>query len=512
MEAITTDTLTERMDSMQESDKVRAERVRTGQQYGAGQEGIDLFSMMDDALRCFQKYWLQFLLLIVIVTAVFIIYGNRQYVPQYQAKVTYAVNKTGDSDTDASIAQRLSNSISVVTKTGDFKDRLFADVEEENVNPNYVISSAYTDNSNLFSVTVTANNYNNANMLLDLLENMYPEWVAGSNGTIELQVVDRALAGENPVNGYSAMKQLVEGVLAGVILCLAIAALYAQLIRTVRKESDMKKITSKGCISLIPEIAVKKREKSKKQQLLLTNKRVDWGFKQSVQAAQLRIEKQMEQEHKQVLLVSSTLPQEGKSMTAVNLALAFMQHEKKTVLIDGDLRKPSVAEMLGMEEQKGLAEYLKGNAKVKEVLQKKGDLTVIQGGKVHGNISSLMDESRMEELMTFLKSEFDYVIIDTPPAYLFSDAAILAGYADCVLYVVRHDMAEIPQIEKGMESFIQEDKLLGYLINRSQKGFASYGKYGYGKYGYGKYGYVKYGKYQRYVDVKEDDMDTEDSL
>lgn len=94
--------------------------------------------------------------------------------------MTYAVNKTGDSDTDASIAQRLSNSISVVTKTGDFKDRLFADVEEENVNPNYVISSAYTDNSNLFSVTVTANNYNNANMLLDLLENMYPEWVAGS--------------------------------------------------------------------------------------------------------------------------------------------------------------------------------------------------------------------------------------------------------------------------------------------------------------------------------------------
>ena len=70
-------------------------------------------------------------------------------------------------------------------------------------------------------------------------------------------------------------------------------------------------------------------------------------------------------------------------------------------------------------------------------MQKKGDLTVIQGGKVHGNISSLMDESRMEELMTFLKSEFDYVIIDTPPAYLFSDAAILAGYADRVLYVVR---------------------------------------------------------------------------
>lgn len=95
--------------------------------------------------------------------------------------------------------------------------------------------------------------------------------------------------------------------------------------------------------------------------------------------------------------------------------------------------------------------------------------------------------------------------------------AILATYTDSVLYVVRHDMAELPQVKKGMEPFILEDKLIGYILNRSHRGFASYGKYGYGKYGYGKYGYGrygygKYGSYQKYVKDDEETMNTEDSL
>ena len=233
---------------------------------------------------------------------------------------------------------------------------------------------------------------------------------------------------------------------------------------------------------------------------------MDWGFKQSLQAAQLRIEKLMEQKNQKVLLISSTIPQEGKSMTAANLALAFAQHGKKTVLIDGDLRKPSVNGMLGLEEKIGLAEYLKGKAELDKIFDKKGELTVIQAGKKHGNVSAIMDEDRMEALMQKLRDTFEYIIIDTPPAFLFSDASILSGYADSVLYVVRYDMAEAPQISKGMEPFILENKLMGYVINRTQSGFSYYGKYGYGKYGYGKYG-----KYKRYV-KEEEAMNTEDTL
>ena len=354
MDVIITAMPTERMDKMQENDKRQQEVQESVQEYHEDENAIDLISMLDDAIRCFKKYWPQFLMLVVTMIAAFIIAGNQAYTPQYQAKVTYAVNKTSIAEVDASIAQRLSGSISAVVSTGEFKERLFAGVEPEDVNENYSITSAYTENSNLFAVTVTANNYNNANMVMELFEKMYPEWVASSNGTMELQIVDQAPASDTPVNAYSAVKQLFEGIAVGVILCLMIAAFYAQVIKTVRRESDMKKITSKSCISMIPEIQIKKRDKSKKQHLLLTNRKVDWAFKQSLQAAQLRIEKQMEQENQKVLMISSTLPQEGKSMTAVNLALVFVQHEKKTVLLMLISEDLQLREYWGFRNSRGL--------------------------------------------------------------------------------------------------------------------------------------------------------------
>ena len=163
---------------------------------------------------------------------------------------------------------------------------------------------------------------------------------------------------------------------------------------------------------------------------------------------------------------------------------------------------------VGMEEQKGLAEYLKGNAKVKEVLQKKGDLTVIPGGKVHGNISSLMDESRMEELMAFLKSEFDYVIIDTPPMANLIDSAIVASNCDGAIIVVEQGAVSY-RLEQKVKSQLDKTgcRVLGVVLNKvdlSQNGY--YGRYGkYGKYGkYGRYGkYDKYGAYSPYEKAAE---------
>lgn len=111
----------------------------------------------------------------------------------------------------------------------------------------------------------------------------------------------------------------------------------------------------------------------------------------------------------------------------------------------------------------------------------------------------------------YLKKTFDMIIIDTPPAGLFSDADIFAKYADSVFYVVRYDYASVREIQEGMSTFIQSDKLLGYALNRSHGSLSGYGKYGkYGKYGYSGYGH--YGKYKRYIKAEEKSMNTEDSL
>ena len=164
----------------------------------------------------------------------------------------------------------------------------------------------------MFAVTVTANNYNNANMVMELFEKMYPEWVASSNGTMELQIVDQAPASDTPVNAYSAVKQLFEGIAVGVILCLMIAAFYAQVIKTVRRESDMKKITSKSCISMIPEIQIKSVTRVKATSVA-DKQKGRLGF-QAVPSRQhsFELRNKWNRRNQKVLMISSTLPQEGK--------------------------------------------------------------------------------------------------------------------------------------------------------------------------------------------------------
>ena len=110
--------------------------------------------------------------------------------------------------------------------------------------------------------------------------------------------------------------------------------------------------------------------------------------------------------------------------------------------------------------------------------------------------------------MVYLRKKYDFIVIDTPPSGLFSDASILAGYGDQVLYVVRYDTADIREIREGIAPFSDGGTLAGYVINRSKGSLSSYGRYG--KYGYSKYG--RYGKYKRYRKAEESSMNTEDSL
>lgn len=459
-----------------------------------------------DYIRCMKKYWIQLLLLLILVTAGTVVYLNRSYEPVYTAKVTYSVNEVEDDATiNAYLARNLSDAVPVITSIIDFKEELMEQIEQESINKNYEIKSTWTEGANLFSIVVSTNNYKNANIIMEALEKVYPLWASKANGTLSFHIVDRSEATEEPVNPYSLVESVLLGIFFGIVACFCFALWYVYTRSTIRKESDMKTITGKSCISLIPEVNPKKRAKSTKEQLLISKKRIDWGFKQSILAAQSRIEKQMIQNNCKVLLVTSTLPQEGKSMVSVNLALAFAKREEKVLIIDGDLRNPSVGKLLGLsQEQKGLTDFFQ-NAELDEIITEKEGIDVICGGTQRGDVSGSVSEDEMHKLMIHLREKYDYVIIDTPPAHLFSDAEILEKYADCAVYVVRYDMAEIKEVKDGIAPFVRSDKLLGYVINRNPGGFSTYGKYGYSRYGH-------YGKYKRYINLDESSLNTEDSL
>lgn len=486
---------------------MRTEIQNNTEQYEDDEIVLDLRGLFEDYLRCLKRWWLQLLLVLFTVTALAVTYFNRTYAPSYGARITYAVERTGDTGIDAALAKRLSLSVSTVTSLKDFREELTANVEEESKNDNYWFSSANTEGSNLFTVYIYANNYQNSNLLLENFKEVYPKWASDTVGTVELQIADESAAGKEPSNSYSLPMSAAKGALAGAALCVVIATVYALMNKTVQRENDMRAVTVKNCIATVPDTKVKKRVNSKREQLLVANKRVDWGFKQSILSMQSRIERQMEKEEKKVLLVSSTIPEEGKSLLALNLSMAFAMREKKVLLVDGDFRNPTIGRVLGLEaEHPGLSDYFRDQKSINDIIQTKNHVDVISAGTIRGEASSILSEKKMEDLMENLRNWYDYIFIDTPPVGLFTDGVILSGFADAVLYVVRHDKATTREIREGIHGYIQSDKLLGYVINRKPGGYSAYGKYG--RYG----GYRKYGKYRGYAALDEANMNTEDTL
>lgn len=217
-----------------------------------------------------------------------------------------------------------------------------------------------------------------------------------------------------------------------------------------------------------------------------------FGFNESVRLLRVRVEKAMEKHNAKVLLVSSTIANEGKTTISMNLATALAQKGKKTLLIDCDLRNPSVAGAFGMSEEIGLSDYLRGEQTIKSVLKRINyeNLFVVFGGKPLSNPEDLLNRAQMQEMMKAARVTFDYIILDTPPCALLSDASEICALADCALLTVRQDFACKDQILEGVQILNDAERpILGCVLNmtKPKAGKSSYSYYGY----YGQYGAFK---------------------
>ena len=168
-----------------------------------------------------------------------------------------------------------------------------------------------------------------------------------------------------------------------------------------------------------------------------------------------------------VILVTSTLPNEGKSFTSLNLALSFASANLKTLLVAFDLRKNSrTFNDLNITPLAGLDLYLTDRVNLDDIIikTKYPNLDFISNGKVSNNPAPLFSSLRIEELFDVLRSEYDYVIVDTPPFGMVSDAFILMRYADVKLYVSRINVVTKKTLRNSMEELLSKDVKDIYLI------------------------------------------------
>lgn len=206
----------------------------------------------------------------------------------------------------------------------------------------------------------------------------------------------------------------------------------------------------------------------------ILNEKTDPDFLEALRIIRNKVEYSAWKHKHKIILVTSALAGEGKSTLAVNLALSLALNGKKVALADCDLRHPSDREILGLEDGPGMQEILNRKIKVNDALMsaekmgmdKEMHFYFLPGGEMIEDGSRLLGTGRMEKIIEVLAEKMDYVILDSAPVGMLTDAGVLAQFADSVVFVVKKDYARADHILEGMEELTgSRVHLIGGILN-----------------------------------------------
>lgn len=303
------------------------------------------------------------------------------------------------------------------------------------------------------------------------------------------RIIDLALVSSLP---YKPKKSRI--VMISLVLGFMFATMFAffleYLDNTIKNREDVERKLGMPLLTAIPKLKLSKRKLLKKSQwMFLSDSKSE--FAESIRTARTGIMLSALDSPQKILMVTSSVPAEGKTTFSINQAFALGQMEK-TLLIDADMRKPRIAQAFGLKHKtSGLSELVTGIKDFEECLyhvEEEGiKLDVIPSGIIPPNPNELLASHRFRELLTELAEKYTYIVIDSPPSLQISDALVLAKQATEVLYVVQADATPYQLVIEGIKRFYQmEIPVHSIVLNgvdfKKQAKYSSYNKYGYNYY------------------------------
>lgn len=466
-----------------------------------------------DYLRILHKYWVS----IVAITLLGVIAAaglSLLVSPKYVASTQLYVSVRGESGAVGDLAQgsNLARQ-SVATYAGIVTTESVLGPVVEELGLEHPASALAQDvrasapaNQSLINITVEGDDAEQtavvANAIGESLKNVVESQLeagttADEPSLVSLSTVQPALVPSSP-SSPNLKLNLALGGLLGLALGVGQAILRATLDTRIHSAHDLEQITDApmlGGITYDPEaqsrpLVVHADPKSPRAESFRTL-RTNLQFLAVHENAQ----------RAKSFVFSSAGAYEGKSTTTANLAIALAETGARVLLIDGDLRKPKLAEYMGIEGGAGLTNVLINQSDLADVLQRwgRGHLYVLPAGKVPPNPSELLGSNAMEQLLRSVKEHFDYILIDAPPLLLVTDAAVVSKFTDGTLLIVASGATRKQELLGGVRSLsVAGAKLLGVIVTMlPTKGPDSYG--------YGAYG--AYGAYEDPSEVQMSDTD-----
>jgi receptor protein-tyrosine kinase len=269
----------------------------------------------------------------------------------------------------------------------------------------------------------------------------------GTPPNARVVVEQRASIPDHPVSPKTA-QNFVGALALGVVLGIGLAFLRDRLDNTVKERHTLEALTGVGLVGSIP------LDKSRRKEPAISFDSDNSAIAEAFRKLRTNLQFLAVDNPPRVILITSSVPNEGKSTTAINVALALAEGDHNVVLVDGDLRRPRLDKYLALVGRVGFSTVLAGRASLDEVLQKTRfpRLTVLTSGAVPPNPSELLGSLAAQKVLRELRSQFDYVVVDSCPLLAVTDAAILAADADGVLLVARFGMTKREQLTHAVRN------------------------------------------------------------
>jgi succinoglycan biosynthesis transport protein ExoP len=352
-----------------------------------------------------------------------------------------------------------------------------------------------------------------------LMEKMKEAGVSAGLKSNNFRIVDVARVPTGPIEP-NIPRYLAFAFILGLTSGVGLAFLQEGLDNTVRTSEQAQMISGLPALGMIPLPARTAREGANPKRLMIAT-----SSKEAVEmVAQVRPHSQMAESYRalrtsllltnlgappKVIMVTSALPQEGKTTTSMNTALVLAQKGVRVLLIDADLRRPSIHKILGWGPRSGLSNVLTGSATLQQTIQPSSillNLSILPAGTPPPNPAELLASTNMRDVLEELRGQYDHIVVDTPPTLSVTDAVVLSPRADAIVLVIRSGQTTKQALRRSRDILTQVNaKVSGVLLNAVDLSSPDY------------YYYYEYqSKYSRYYrdeshDGDEEDGDTEDT-
>ncbi len=407
--------------------------------------------------------------------------------PTYTASVQMYVN-TNDSTSSVDLndlyyAQKVVSTYINFLRTKVFFTQVIEE-SELNYTPgelNNMTEMQSVNNTEIFQISVTSSSARDSYLLVDAMQKLAPEHIKSIKDTAVINVVDPVDFPTGPSGPNTLLNTAIGGIF-GLFFAIIMTFLLEVIDVNVKNQEELKRKYNKPILGTIPnyEEQITQRNLIQKIPLIFCRKSTrndkvikadtDFLITEAYKELRTNLRYSMKQEGCKRILVNSPISQDGKSTICTNIGITIAQAGARVLLLDCDMRKGRLHNFFNIRSNPGMSELLIGLMKEKDVILQTSheNLDVIAMGKTPPNPTELLSGGLIEDLLKSLEKNYDYILIDSPPVNVVSDALSLTKLVDGVILVVREKFTSHPNITGAITKLEFVDaKLLGFVLNGS---------------------------------------------